>query len=297
MKIIDLNKKDYESLKDYILAFNTLNTESELYFYRGDVLKRLYPEFFNTFNNKLYTLDQLDKNFDKIVEVEELQIPNTLVTYNTEVFGFLLDYIKSETLNTILESPYHHFGEKKELLYKVGNLLKKMDNLRNKHESLKDFYIGDLHGDNILVDENNNIKVVDLDSCKIANNKASAAYLLPVFNPRFINLKEKYPSDNNGYLPNKNTDLYCYTTILLNYLFQGKASALTEKMFDKYIDYLELIGVGDNLIKCFRTLYTDSDNINPCDYLDEIPHTFNQASKELFREFELVKMKENIHIK
>ena len=47
-----------------------------------------------------------------------------------------------------------------------------MENVR-KYTSIQDFYIGDIHEENIMVDKNGNVRIIDLDSCKILNNLAS----------------------------------------------------------------------------------------------------------------------------
>lgn len=68
-----------------------------------------------------------------------------------------------------------------------------MKNIR-KYTELKDFYIGDIHEDNFLVDtEKQEIFVADLDSCKIADYKVT-----------------------------EETDIYCYIIMILNYLYDGR---------------------------------------------------------------------------
>ncbi|UKI28760.1 MAG: hypothetical protein L6V78_07850 [Clostridium sp.] len=70
-----------------------------------------------------------------------LELPNTV--YNTEV---KIKYLKD-----------------------IGTILEKMDEVR-KYAELEDFYLNDLHEGNFIVDEEGTLRVIDLDSCKIAGN-------------------------------------------------------------------------------------------------------------------------------
>ena len=55
-----------------------------------------------------------------------------------------------------------------------------------------------------------------------------------------------------------------------------------EEYFD-YVNYLESIGYGENIIKSFRNIYSNADNINPYMYLDEIPKEYGKSLYTLYK--------------
>ncbi len=172
-----------------------------------------------------------------------------------------------------------------DLLKKISNVLTKMENVR-KYNSVNDFYIGDIHEENIMVDCNKNIKVIDLDSCKILNNLSSPTRYLQSLKRKGIIIHNKYDVDtiNKDIIrPNEQTDYYCLIILLLNTLYQDNITKLDMKDFYLYLEFLKSIGINKHLLDCFNNLYTCKPNYNIGSLLDSIGNEAYQAHNKVFK--------------
>lgn len=276
MKIISLSKKKFQELKELKLSREIHNTEAKIYDfdYRGNkkILKTLYTLNGHTFANKLYTLEMLDSN--KTYLPSNFYIPDYLCTVDSKVIGFTVPKVDGTNLTDILKSKQIDYKEQIYYLKKIGEILNQLHNIR-KYTNLKDIYINDLHDSNFIVDNNNKeLKVIDLDSCKICSNEPFPARFLT--EKSIIKGVDKYKinEDNHsdGYIvPNSDSDLYCYSMIILNYLYGDKINRITLEEFYEYLNYLEFIGINKDLLSIFSKLFvTNCKNENPLNYLDSL---------------------------
>lgn len=188
-------------------------------------------------------------------------------------------------LTEILKTKDIEYKEQIYYLKKIGEILIQLHNIR-KYTPLKDFYINDLHDSNFIVDPNKReLSVIDLDSCKICSNEPFAARFLTPFS--LIKGVDKYKINedihSNGYIvPNSDSDLYCYSMIILNYLYGGKISRDISEFY-KYLTYLEDIGIDKNLLDVFsKIVVSNCKNENPLNYLDTL------TSEQIYRAKEVV---------
>lgn len=287
MKIITLSKKRFEELEKIRLSKEIFNTEAAIYDfnYRGEnkILKSLYTLNGPTFANKLYTIEMLDSNKEYLPS--SFVIPDYLCTVNGNVTGFTMPKIEGTNLTTILSNDNANYKEQIYYLKKIGEILNQLHNIR-KYTPLKEIYINDLHDSNFIVDNNNReLKVIDLDSCKIGSNKPFAARFLTPFS--IINGIEKYKinedlNSNGHMIADSNTDLYCYCSIILNYLYGKKIGNMQIDNFYEYLNYLESIGINKELINIFGKLLDNCKNENPLNYLDSL------TSEQIYRAKESV---------
>lgn len=246
MQKIKLKLYELDSLKRYYPHTRTLNAESKLYIYPQNNKKRILKVFNDMNNNKLLTIKLINKYKDDI-NIKELALESDLVFIENKPKGIVSDYIDGTILSNIIYNKKIPLDYKIDILKKVGNVLSRMKNIRNH---INDFYIGDLHEDNIIV-HNNDIKIMDMDSSKIMHNKPFPSKYLTRMAKR-----KKYTS----YLvePNEYTDNYCFNMMILNALFSKDISKLRIEDFYKHIDYLKAIGVDSNLINNFYNMYNDN---------------------------------------
>lgn len=286
MEIINMTLKQFEKCQPLSLSDDTTSTECKMYkfYYKGNekVLKRLYITNGINFANKLYTLEALSANREFMPN--NFILPDFLVSINQVVSGFAMNYINCINLSNILEDKLVDIEEKKYYLKLIGKILEQMKRIRQS-TILNDFYLGDLHEDNFVVDVNKKeIYVVDLDSSKILGNQSSPGRYLTskalLNNASTIKYKRTINDRLTDYKVDENTDLYCYIIIILNYLYNGKINNVEIDEFYRFINYLNDIGVNKELLKCFERILTNGNNINPCDYIDSL--TSKQIAKARF---------------
>lgn len=289
MQIINMSKTKLNSLEPLILPKDVTSTECELFKYnyygKEKLLKKLYRTNGIIFANKLYTIEALNSNKDNIPS--NFIVPEVLVSINKQIEAFTMKYIKGTNLSIILNEPTITYEEKINYLKSIGNMLEQMKNIR-KYTELKDFYIGDIHEDNFLVDtEKQEIFVADLDSCKIADNKSfPGRYLTTASLLRYNEIKYSLldePDRIADYKVTEETDIYCYIIMILNYLYDGRVDRLSIEEFYRFINYLDDIEVNKELIESFEKIVVGAPNVNPVNYLDTLSSKQIAKARKLYQ--------------
>lgn len=289
MQIINMSKTKLNSLEPLILPKDVTSTECELFKYnyygKEKLLKKLYRTNGIIFANKLYTIEALNSNKDNIPS--NFIVPEVLVSINKQIEAFTMKYIKGTNLSIILNEPTITYEEKINYLKSIGNILEQMKNIR-KYTELKDFYIGDIHEDNFLVDtERQEIFVADLDSCKIADNKSfPGRYLTTASLLRYNEIKYSLldePDRIADYKVTEETDIYCYIIMILNYLYDGRVDRLSIEEFYRFINYLDDIEVNKELIESFEKIVVGAPNVNPVNYLDTLSSKQIAKARKLYQ--------------
>lgn len=289
MQIINMSKTKLNSLEPLILPKDVTSTECELFKYnyygKEKLLKKLYRTNGIIFANKLYTIEALNSNKDNIPS--NFIVPEVLVSINKQIEAFTMKYIKGTNLSIILNEPTITYEEKINYLKSIGNILEQMKNIR-KYTELKDFYIGDIHEDNFLVDtEKQEIFVADLYSCKIADNKSfPGRYLTTASLLRYNEIKYSLldePDRIADYKVTEETDIYCYIIMILNYLYDGRVDRLSIEEFYRFINYLDDIEVNKELIENFEKIVVGAPNVNPVNYLDTLSSKQIAKARKLYQ--------------
>lgn len=266
MKVVKID--EIKNLKKLDIG-SSQNTEGSIYILNNNtLLKILYNKDGEDFASKLQAVS-LMKDKEKELQADEFVIPTGLAIYKNEVIGYTVPYIKNaHTLNEMLNSKLVSRKDKIRLLKKVGQILKKIEYINKR--GILDLTINDLHEDNILVTKDKKIKLIDLDSVYLGNNyPVGAKYLIE--NDNLYDIK-KYKCNEEGiFYPDRNTDIYCYNLIILNAISKSRMDYTSLPDFFSYIDYLESIGYGDKLLNSFKKIYLEGNNINPYNYLTDIP--------------------------
>jgi hypothetical protein len=297
MEVIEIPKNLYKSLSKLRLDSKIFNTEAEIYVIpnkehwkkNSKILKKLYNDQGDIFGNKLLTVNALIDKKD-IINIPEMILPDKIATYNHEIIGFTLDYIKNINFDLLLGNPKFDDEFKRTLLIEAGIILEKMKKLRN-NGIVDDFYLNDIHEANFIYNlETGHLNVVDVDSASISGNKPFAAKYLTPFSQvaempykYIVSSEKKYP----GYIiPSENSDLYCYNIMVLNYLFHDKINKLDITEFYVYLNYLESLGYNHDILDTFYKLYEPCDNESIAPFIDSFPKSIEIITKSRKRFFD-----------
>lgn len=266
MDKICLTTSELSRLKRYPIG-EIISTEGRIYYYKDLgpnylLIKKFYKTDPSILDYKVKTIE--DINNSELSNFEELVITKDIVVVHGEQIGFTIEEITNSTnLGLILNNPKISIQKKIELLKKVGQLLKRTTSCD------QEFYLSDLHPYNFLVDENENIRVIDLDSSATTSNKPLESYYISL--DRKAESVDKYHILRNGLsYPNYNGDLLCYNMMILNTISNNKIHLINFNDYYDYIYYLYSIGMNEELIETFINLYSNKDNINPVDCLSDI---------------------------
>lgn len=292
MEIIKLNKKQLENLQPLELDKKIFNTEAQIFklnekkqwIRNPKLFKKLYIDDGDVFSNKLATITSLI-NYSDILKKLEIILPEKLVAINSDLVGFTMPYVDNFNFEVILRDKSISDSKKIEYFKQIGALFEKMKEIR-KYTELKDFYLNDVHEGNFIVSkETDKIIAIDLDSCKINNNKPfPAKYLNPSIEFGYLDQKYMpYDREHMGFfVPDENTDMYCYSIMLLNYFYGDNILKVSIEEYYKYLQYLKDIGFPTPLVDIFSNLYSLANNNNPSSYLDELPKDHCKSNKLVF---------------
>lgn len=271
MDIINMSSKQITSN----ITLDSYNTSGYLkivnYFNRKMVLKKIDPIRCDEVISKVLFLNRY-----KNLMPSNFVIPEFLVLLDNKDLYMAIDYINGNNLGDVLKDKNINIRDKKIYLSYIGNTLEEMRHMR-ENPLLSDFCLGDLHEDNFIV-SNKKLYTIDLDDAKIDSISPIASYLqvgslfsylhtdkyiIEDYNPYFVKYKVDY-----------NTDMYCYIMVILNFLYGDNVNNMNINDFYCYLDYLDRLGIDGSLLKCFNSIYSDFDNINPMNYIDSL--TSNQ---------------------
>lgn len=162
----------------------------------GKILKMFKSTSFTFIKDREETLKALID-----LDIEEVMKPKALVYYNGVFVGYIMDYLPNgKSLGDIKDSKCS-FEEKIKIIKKIEEVMKKLHN--------KNIYICDLNADNILFDENENVKIIDCDSFVIKKNVINTQV-----DKKFIDPFNK--------IVNEKTDLYAFAVTSLELLLDTK---------------------------------------------------------------------------
>ena len=278
MQIINLRMHQLRSLKELILPRGTLNTEALMLILNRKQAKtksggRVLFKYLDAqddqkvMGRKMYTINMLNGS-EKYKNIDELIIPDYMVVVDGKIVGFGLPLIENhKNLGNVINDDIE-IKEKLKYLKKVGNIIQKVQHIDDESFRMQ---FGDLNEFNFIIDNNDEVKAIDLDSAYVGQDEPSnsAYYLLK--NKYIAMVKEKYKTTSNGIIiPSDNTDLYCYNMMILNTLANEPMYKKDISVYYSYLNHLEDIGIDKELIKCFSNIYLPVDNNNPKDLILDI---------------------------
>lgn len=290
MKTLPISERKFNNLEE--LKLSDTNTEGLLYkfSYHGEdkLLKKLHDCDGITLAKKLFIVEVLNSN-----DLPEYFItPDRLVSVKNNVVGFTIPYIDGTTLRTLLYNDNYPIELKINYLKKIGIILDDMVGIRS-HTDLRHFYLNDIHESNFMIDYNTGeLCVIDLDGCKISPSFSFPARYLT--SSGLFNNTHKYniePDLRHGtyVMANRDSDLYCYIIIILNYLYGDCVNNMSITNYYDYLNYLDDIGINKDLLNSFYKIVTYGDNINPMEYLDSL--TSQQVCRAKSNVYRIVKNK------
>lgn len=272
MYIKNLRMRQLRKLRELPLEPGVLNTEAYMLVlnrkYSSDKKERVFKyldalEDKDIMSKKLYTITTLD-TLDEYKEIEDLIIPDSIIYVDGNIAGFACPIIYNHrNLGIIINNPNVPLDIKLSYLKQMGDIIDKVQRVDNSEIK---FQFGDLNEFNFIIDKNNQVKAIDLDSAYLGvGEPLSMAYYL-LKNQYIKSIPEKYKSSKKGIvIPNDNTDLYCYNMILLNALSKENLYRKDINTYYEYLDYIKHLSLPSDLLESFNNIYIPKDNINPKD--------------------------------
>lgn len=280
MREVSLKEREVQRLKRYPLK-DIVSTESEMFYYKKDhdnnsiLLKKLFITDEDKVNRKIKTIDTLQRS--NLIEYPELVLPDKIVSIKGIKSGFLIREVKeSVNFHLFLDNRNISNTEKLQILKKIGELLKKVQSQK------QEFYFGDLQDYNFLVDKNKDIYVIDLDSSAVKANEPITIKYTAIDSKTHGIEKYRVCSDGRTY-PSVNNDIFCYNSMVLNFIAGTSIHRMDYNSYYDYLDYLKNIGFPDDMIDIYQNHYTNKNNELVSDMLDDIPNEIGRANYNVYK--------------
>ena len=294
MNIQNLRMKQIKKLRELYLEPGVLNTEAYMLVlnrkYSPDKRERVFKyldmqEDKDIMSKKLYTVTTLD-TLDEYKNMEELIIPDSIIYVDGEIAGFACPIVYNHrNLGVMINNPKISLSKKLSYIKQMGDIIDKVERVDYPNNK---FQFGDLNEFNFIIDQDNKVKAIDLDSAYLGvGEPLSMAYYL-LKNKYIKSLPEKYKSTKKGIIiPTNNTDLYCYNMIILNALSKNNFHRIDIQTFYEYLDYIKELSLPSDLIESINNIYIPKDNLNPKDCLEYIDNSLEE--KLDFKTFQKIK--------
>ena len=286
MEELSLKEKEVSKLKEYPLT-DIFCTESIIYYYKKDkdwnstLLKKLFRTDEKNVRRKIDTIEHLQDS--ELSTYPELIIPEKVVSISGEKCGFTIKEVTdSMNLSLFLKSYDVSNKDKLTVLKKIGELLHRVQSQD------QEFYFGDLQEYNFLVDKDLNISVVDLDSSAVNRKKPlETKYIIVDKKTRKLS-KYKVNKASRCY-PSRDVDIFCYNTMVLNYLSGNNSHRLSYEEFYNYMNYLEYCDIPREMLTIFSNHYTNKENESVEPYLDLLKPDYRRAQ---YKVYQMIKKKD-----
>lgn len=270
-----IKNSDLETLfKNRIIQYDNFNSNSELFIKNNKVYK-IYFNNVDYTNFNINVIKNIFKNYCYLDKISELVLPKKWIIYNDKIVGFNMPYISGITLEEIIKNNLDNKYNIKEIFINLLNIINKFDELPF------DFFLGDLHEKNIIIDNNGNTKIIDPDSYIINNEKllVNGICLMGKYVNHFYNNDELMTIK-------KTADYYSLLCIILNYVFRDiiddKLSPVTYLKKDS--QFKGLYPLLDRVDDKFILLEEDINNIfNFKSDLNYLPKDNMDLEKEIMR--------------
>ena len=273
--------KDIRDIREFKVSDGVSHVESKLYTGRKngiDVLIKLLIFYSVRDDNdicldKMYVINELYDN-KNIIGIDELVMPIERARIYNDNIVCIYPYVPSYNFKDVINDNEVSVRDKINYLKQIGEILDKMDKVRKRGE-ISTFYLGDVHESNFIINKNTNrVNVVDMDSSKInfsCDNSSKYLYLCDsIYEVDKYKVREHFGVSVCNI--DKNTDIFCYITIILNYILGIDMCSLDIKDYNICMEYLRDMGVSNNLVDILYRVYTNEDNINPYMLLDEFTY-------------------------
>lgn len=220
-----------------------INANSKLFILNnGMVFKMFLPKtnYLHNLNNLL-----LIKKRKDLKAIPELVFPTELVKLNHNIIGYFMPYVKGYNFFTYLSNPSITNKQKLHIFTQLAIVINKLP---------PDIHIGDLHANNIIIDQYNKIHLIDIDGFSLDYGEQLS---VPVPLPYIL---EKYYTYEGNPIVSKNSDIYCVFRLFMHFILQ-EFDLLNSEYIDDYISFLKRTNASTILTKELELLYTIEDNL------------------------------------
>lgn len=249
MRLFYFSEVNFDFTNEIIQTQNENRTSSLFIQPDGTVYKRYF--IYNELTNKnIDVLLRLCKD-KRLQIIPEITIPTSIVMINGMVQGYCMPYHQGVSLNDVLFSDAYSDEFRLQILIKLASVILHLP---------KDVFIGDLHGENVLVLPDGEIRLIDIDGFSTPECQISCPFFQEQVRTDLFSLK-KYQHTDGSWRISKQTDILCFYAFVLSWIMGvTNAFVYTKQELFRYFDYLENAGFDKTMLNLIIRIFTPRKN-------------------------------------
>lgn len=181
----------------------------------------------------------------------EITMPTAIIMNNGRVQGYCMPYHQSVDLNDVLFTETYSDEFRLQILIKLASVILRLP---------KDVFIGDLHGENVLVLPDGEIRLIDIDGFSTPECQISCPFFQEPVRTDLFSLK-KYKHNDGSWRISRQTDILCFYSFLISWIMGvTNAFVYTKQELFNYFAYLEKVGFDKTMLNLIIRLFTSRKN-------------------------------------
>ena len=179
--------------------------------------------------------------------IPEIAMPISIYKKGLHIQGYTMKHYSGISIRDFLTDEYVDSTTQLRCLIKLGSVICQLP---------EDIFIGDLHGENVLVEENGNIHIIDIDG--FSTKKCEITCPLSAVNN--IPKIRKYFHRNGKIKISRESDVFCFYLLFLSWLSKEDVFRWNTIEIEEYLYYLERINFPKAICDEIYNLLTKNNN-------------------------------------
>ncbi len=246
-----IKKKEDFHFTNEIPQTDNINANARLWIQPDGTVFKQYVVFNDITKNNMHIISQISK-IKRLKHIKQLALPLQIVCEGNDIVGYTMPHCGGITLENAI-----HLGQ-----YSPESVLAAFVSLAEVINKLPgNIRIGDLHGENVLVETNGKIHIIDLDGFSICPQYTMTCPISCLYDYVMIRGMKKYWCHERRLIISKDTDIFCFFLLFLKWIMQSSTLEVysPEEVF-RYFAYLEQVGFPGEIIDMINRLFEEKQN-------------------------------------
>ena len=227
------------------------NSTTRLWLQPNGLVYKQYVLWNSTTFHNILSLLFVGRN-PNLRRIPQIVTPTRIVYCGPMPVGYLMEYCPGPSLWEYLYAPMVSESAKRECFQNLADVINRMPCY---------IFVGDLHGGNVIVSEDNYIRIIDVDGFSFPGNEISCPMA------HVPGVEEAYPMRKywhhmGKFRISRDSDILCFFRLFLQWLMGGiDPISYTSKEILRYICYLETVGFPIQIVQMMSRLFDEAPNM------------------------------------
>lgn len=180
--------------------------------------------------------------------IPEIAMPISIYKKGLHIQGYTMKHYSGISIRDFLTDECVDSTMQLRCLIKLGSVICQLP---------EDIFIGDLHGENVLVEEDGNIHIIDIDGFSTSRCEITCPLSVQI---NSIPKNKKYFHCNGKFKISRESDIFCFYLLFLTWLSKEDAFRWSKFKISEYLAYLEYLDFPKSICSKIYNLYSEKRN-------------------------------------